>query len=296
VNIGGGGVMTGMTSSVPDPAIRPMRETDIAAGVSLVGASRWNQTEREWRLFLEIAPRGAIVAERAGRVVGTAVTVTYAPDVAWIAMVLVEPEARGQGIGRALLRHAVANAPEGFVPRLDATPAGRALYLGLGFDDEDRLSRWRSASGLAASAGADVRPLDDGDWPALLAADREAAGFDRARVLAWCREGAPDLAWVSARGVAGGYVLGRRGRETDHVGPVVAASPGEASALVEACLSRVTRAGVSIDVPDAQHDLARWLRARGFEVERPFTRMRRGGAGGRPLSPRVFASVGPEFG
>jgi hypothetical protein len=76
----------------------------------------------------------------------------------------------------------------------------------------------------------------------------------------------------------------------------VAASAGEAVALAEACLSRMRRGGVSIDVPDAQRELGVWLRTRGFEVERPFTRMRRGASRGLALSPRVFASVGPEFG
>jgi GNAT superfamily N-acetyltransferase len=281
---------------MPNLAIRPMDARDIAAGEALVAASHWNQTAGEWRLFLEIAPRGAIVGERDGRVVGTAVTVPYAPATAWIAMVLVDPAVRGQGIGRALLERALANAPGGFVPCLDATPAGRSLYATLGFADEDALSRWRCPSPVVSMPAGEVRPMEDADWPTVLVADREAAGFDRARVLAWCRAEAPDLAFVSAHGAEEGYVLGRRGRVTDHIGPLVAASAGRAVALAEACLSRMPRGGVSLDVPDAQRDLGRWLRARGFEVERPFTRMRCGASRGVALSPCVFASVGPEFG
>jgi GNAT superfamily N-acetyltransferase len=289
--------MTKHHSSGPaDVRIRLMRAGDVEAGIALVEASGWNQTDREWRLFLEIAPDGALVAEREGRVVGTAVTVPYTPDTAWVAMVLVDPAVRGQGIGRALLREALRRVPHGYVARLDATPAGRALYVTLGFEDEGRLSRWRCAARVDASAGPGVRPMAATDWDDVLALDRQVSGLDRGGVLAWCRDGAPDFAWIGRGGADGGYVLGRRGRETDHVGPVVAASTAEACALVAACLSRAGRPGVSIDAPDGQAAFGRWLAAHGFAVERRFTRMRRGPAQGSPLSPRIFASVGPEFG
>jgi GNAT superfamily N-acetyltransferase len=278
-----------------------MSAHDVEAGVALVRASRWNQTEREWRLFLEIAPGGALVAELDGRVAGTAVTVPYAPATAWVAMVLVDPALRGRGIGRALLQRAIANAPPGYTLRLDATAAGRGLYLTLGFEDEATLSRWRCSSRMAAAPEGGASPLADEDWPAVTVLDRAVSGVDRRRVLEWCGAGAPDLAWIveqrrcDARAIAG-YALGRHGHDTDHLGPVVASSLEQATALVGACLSHVSRPGVSIDVPDAQAPFGRWLRARGFEVERSFTRMRRGPRDGPGLSRCVFASVGPEFG
>jgi GNAT superfamily N-acetyltransferase len=288
----------------PVPAgidIRPMRSGDVAAGVALVRASRWNQTAREWHLFLEIAPRGALVAERDGRVVGTAVTAPYSPGTAWVAMVLVDPAERGLGIGRALLLRAIANAPGGYTLRLDATAAGRALYRTLGFEDEGTLSRWRCASHVAAVAGAVARPCAADDWARVADTDRLVFGADRRRVLEWCRDGAPDFAWVVGGGPNSeqrmeGYAFGRHGHDTDHIGPVVASSSDGAAALVDACLSRAARAGVSIDVPDEQVAFGRWLRGLGFEVERSFTRMRRGRAVEPVFSPRVFASVGPEFG
>jgi hypothetical protein len=41
---------------------RDMTPADIAAGLELSRAARWNQTEREWELFLRLSPEGCRVA------------------------------------------------------------------------------------------------------------------------------------------------------------------------------------------------------------------------------------------
>jgi len=282
----------------PGVGIRLMREADIPAGVGLCRASRWNQTAGEWTLFLEIAPGSAFVAARAGTVVGTAVRVPYRPSVEWVAMVLVDPAERGRGIGRALLLHVIASVPSGHVARLDATPAGRALYATLGFEDECGLARYRGAAPAAISAPATVTPLGVDEWPEVCALDRRVFGADRARVLEWCWRAAPEYAWVSrgGGGALDGFMLGRHGHDTEHIGPVVAPSDAVACDLVAACLARARRPAVSLDVPGARHTLAAWLRDAGFFVERPFTRMRRGPPHEAGLPGQVYASAGPELG
>lgn len=281
----------------PSVRLRPLREADIPAGVALCRASRWNQTAREWELVLHLAPGGAIAADRDGTVVGTAVTVPYDPGVGWVALVLVDPAERGRGIGRALLNEALSRAPAGHALRLDATPAGRRLYATLGFRDEFGLARLRRQDVARAAAPATVAPLDAHDWAEIAALDRRVFGADRRAVLEWCWHGAPELAWMSrAGGHIDGFALGRHGHDTEHVGPIVAAAADVACDLAAACLSRVTRPAVSIDVPDTQDVFRRWLCANGFEVERPFTRMIRGALGEPGLPAQVFAVVGPEFG
>ena len=55
-------------------SIREMTVDDIAAGLALCRASRWNQTEQDWRFFLTAAPHGALVAQEGGRVIGISST------------------------------------------------------------------------------------------------------------------------------------------------------------------------------------------------------------------------------
>lgn len=76
---------------------RKMLKSDIAAGLALCRAAGWNQLEKDWNLFLELAPEGARVAiDEDGKVVGTVTTINYEDRFSWIGMVLVDPGKKGR--------------------------------------------------------------------------------------------------------------------------------------------------------------------------------------------------------
>src|SRR5438034_7780380 len=83
--------------------IRTMTEKDIPAGTRLKDIAGWNQTEADWRIFLNAGRDGCFVAEVDDVVRGTAATIVYGGRFAWVGMVLVDPENRGHGIGTTLL-------------------------------------------------------------------------------------------------------------------------------------------------------------------------------------------------
>lgn len=125
--------------------LRVMTADDIDAGMRLKEIAGWNQTRSDWERFLRASPRGCFVAEVNGTVVGSVTTMGYQGRFAWIGMVLVDPAARGQGIGTALLHKAVTYLDEIRLPcvKLDATPLGKPLYEKLGFVSEYELARWQ---------------------------------------------------------------------------------------------------------------------------------------------------------
>ena len=102
--------------------IRPMTDADLTLGLRLSEQAHWNQTEADWQRLLDLQPDGGFVAEWDGMPVGTTMTTIFGP-VAWVSMVLVEETARGQGIGTALVRHALEFLDLRGIPtiRLDAT-------------------------------------------------------------------------------------------------------------------------------------------------------------------------------
>ena len=111
-------------------------------GMRLKECAGWNQTEADWRRVLDLDPDGCLVAEVDGEPAGTTIVTVFGP-VAWVAMVLVDPAHRRQGIGRALMREALAFT-DGLgvrTVRLQATPMGRPLYEELGFISEYQLLR-----------------------------------------------------------------------------------------------------------------------------------------------------------
>jgi len=107
-----------------------------------VTEARWNQVAADWRIFLDLGRCYGIESDQAG-LVATAATLPYGGAFGWISMVLVRGTHRGRGIATRLLRRCIDSLSEGgATPVLDATPAGRPVYLELGFRDAWGLRRW----------------------------------------------------------------------------------------------------------------------------------------------------------
>jgi GNAT superfamily N-acetyltransferase len=280
-----------------DLRIRPMTPSDLPDGIRLVAAAGWNQTAGDWRLFLSAGR--AFAAESGGRVVGTAALIVYG-RMAWVGMVLVDPERRRMGIGRRLMERALEAAAGIACVKLDATPDGKPVYDRLGFRDEFGLRRMTALPSAVFDdrpGAVDLRPMAPADQDAVFALDRTVFGADRSAVLGSCLARAPEAAWMAPGGSGGaprGYCFGRPGAKFFHLGPVVADSADAAAALARAAL-RASGPAV-VDVPVTQSAFLDALGAWGFREQRPFIRMFRGENASPGLRERVFAAGGPEFG
>src|SRR4026209_418202 len=128
--------------------LRVLTREDLPFADAVRALAGWNQTIADWERFLAAEPGGCFLAEWDGVPAGTATTIVYGPAVAWIGMVLVHPDHRRRGIGRALLERCIEHLRERGVRciKLDATPAGKQVYDGLGFKDEWTLTRSEHAA------------------------------------------------------------------------------------------------------------------------------------------------------
>src|SRR4029079_8644736 len=83
--------------------VRLLFESDIPAAMQLKEAAGWNQTEDDWGRLLMLEPDGCFGAIKDGGLLCTTTTTTYCNELAWIGMVLVDPEHRRQGIAAKLM-------------------------------------------------------------------------------------------------------------------------------------------------------------------------------------------------
>jgi len=285
----------------PDVTFRDMTTRDIPDGLRLCRAAGWNQLEDDWRTLL--APPSVFrLAQREGHALGSAGAVAYGDALAWVCMVLVDPAARGHGLGTALVVQVLDRLSSfGGVVGLDATPKGRPVYARLGFVDAGGFVRLERPPGAPTLSGPGdeartVRALAPGDVPAVLAMDLDAFGADRSRVLRRQLAAAPESALVlDSGGRIEGYCLGRPGHRAAQVGPVVARNVAQARRMVSALLAARPDQHLFLDAPD-RPDWRRSLEELGFAPQRPFTRMYQGAAAAPGRPDRHFAIVGPEFG
>src|SRR6476619_2273692 len=116
--------------------IRSMQMSDIENGLRLSITEGWNQTEKDWKLFIENPQNICIVAEAGNKVIGTTTAINYSNQLAWIGMVLVDKAYRGMGVGKLLLTNILSKSEFFKSVKLDATPAGQRVYKKFGFEDE----------------------------------------------------------------------------------------------------------------------------------------------------------------
>jgi ribosomal protein S18 acetylase RimI-like enzyme len=293
-----------------------MRRSDLAFADSLRASAGWNQTLADWRRFLRMQPQGCFLAEWNGARAGTATTIVYGPELAWVGMVLVQREYRRRGIGRALLLKCIEHLHALGVRciKLDATPEGRPVYEALGFKEDWTLRRWEAELSPWASDAADlvVRAWKKSDAPRFDLHDARAFGTSRSKlILALARQSRCALTCESESGSPGGYGLLRPGARASYLGPVAAISPREGIALIEALVSchrndrnkyvRGTPTGAGAgrlcwDIPDPNAVATDWAERHGFKAQRSLTRMRLGDDCSRGNPRKQFAIAGPELG
>jgi GNAT superfamily N-acetyltransferase len=269
-----------------DLAIVELGVDDAPAGLALSTEAHWNQNEADWQFFLE---HGVVfgVCDH-DHLIGTAALLPYSDGNAWISMVLVTANWQRRGLATRLVDACLDAARQRKLTTwLDATPAGAGVYGPLGFTPALELRRLRLAGptrALGAPTPATGHPDD------LMTRDRRANGFDRGPLLrAFCERPGSRLVSID-RAIA----LVRDGRVARHVGPLFADDTASAVTLIAAIAQSETRPLI-MDAVHSQIDFLKELTASGWNIERPFQRMRFG-VRTRPGAELPFAVAGPEFG
>ncbi|WP_458792747.1 GNAT family N-acetyltransferase [Yoonia sp. MH D7] len=264
---------------------------DIGDLMELSIEAAWNQTAKDWQLFLGRGAVFGIVED--GVLSASAAIMPYGTEVAWISMVLTRKSRRGCGLGTRLLKHCLSQIDaQGRTAVLDATPAGEIIYRKLGFEGYKAFTRW-------AGTGGD-KPCHDvmePDFDAATLAANQVFGADRTGLLSNFARRRSDLCRYEPDTTL--WAFGRNGRLATQIGPVGSASPlsdGAKIAALVADLIGTISGPVFMDVADDCMPLTARLEALGFEPQRPFLRMKRGPWLHPENGSTIAAIAGPEFG
>lgn len=251
------------------------------------------------------------MAEVNGRKAGTATAIRYGAQAGWIGMVLVHPDLRRYGIGKALLNRTIAYLKGLGVEsiKLDATPMGKTVYVPLGFVDEYEIERHQGAAPAAPAAAdglpcsesrfgsADIVPITEELMEELIAFDAGYFGIRRAEVLRMLAARDRQYSFcLKEKGHITGYLMAHQGFHAVQAGPWVADSYPAAEALFEALLSTAAGQSIFLDVPCLNTEGAALMAKFGFTVQRGFSRMYLG-SNKHPGQPKgIYGTSGAEKG
>jgi predicted N-acetyltransferase YhbS len=242
-------------------SIRPAGPADLDSALAVIGRAFGLvvQAPSVHTLVAGSAEGGLLVAERDGAIVGTGAYVSFGRT-GWLGGVAVAPEARGQGLGRALTEAALLALGPHETVLLLASDAGRPIYERMGFEGEGMYRVFMSPD--------DAEPV--GSFRALRAVDRDDVLALDARVTGESRVLAIDAALdggiASANGVALRPPWGAR--------PILARDPGEGAAL----LAGVIEPGLRLAVPESNTAAVTALQSLACVERAGVLRMRRGPA------------------
>ena len=291
--------------------IRLMTIEDLRLGLRLSRQAGWNQTESDWLRFMNMEPEGCFVAELNGCSVGTTTTCIF-ENVAWIAMVIVDKNARGQGVGTKLLKHSLdyLNTRKVKTVRLDATHAGRPIYEKLGFVPEYELARFEGFAPSSRNLGGSLKAVGFGDggeesipklrlrlppFEDLIEFDKQMTGTNRAKMLRLLFEEFPgNTRILTYHDKIDGFVTMRPGANALQIGPCVATMNSGPDLLSDA-LNRCAGKAVFVDIPVGNVHAVKIVESSGLTIQRRFMRMCRGERIKDNIK-AIWAGSGPEKG
>lgn len=267
---------------------RTMTLAELKTVLDWAADEGWNPGQDDAAAFHAADPQGFFVAVENGTPLAAISVVNHTPEFAFLGLYLCRPDRRGQGIGYSLWQTAMAHARDRSVG-LDGVPAQQANYAQSGFVRDGTTVRFTGVLPGGDTVG--LRAAQPGDIDALIAREAAASGVAKPRFLrAWFGQTPTRRTFVGA----GGMVTVRLCKDGGKVGPLVAASVGEARTLFAAAAAFMGDAPVSVDVPQRNAELTAICLEMGLEPGFETARMYRGPA--PSAAPGLYAVATLELG
>ena len=253
---------------------RRMTERDLDAAHRLSQAVRWPHRLKDWQLIQRLG--SGYVAEIGDAVIGTAMCWSHGTDFASVGMFIVGPEWQGKGIGRKLMKMTIGELGKRNVI-INGTESGRAMLQTMGFAPVETVHQHQGSVFksrlIALQPGERIRPLGARDGVKLAALCARAAGMPRGTVLAALMEVA-ECVVIDRYDELVGCAMMRRFGHGYAIGPVIAADPEHAKALIAHWAGTYAGSFVRVDVT-ASSGLSAWLNEMGLlEVDSVVTMVR----------------------
>jgi len=232
---------------------------DIPAFLALADQEGWICTPAEFDFLLRIFPAGCCTIRQEGTPVAFITSIRYGTS-GWIGNLIVDPDLRGQGVGRQLMEAALAALQRAGAESvwLTASQQGAPLYARLGFATVDTIRRWQG-TGAVAQASADK--LSQSAYRKMVSIDRHGWGDRRASILC------DSLVAGACRSLDNGFIVTRPAPNGIQIGPWSALTADTATRLLHASFSPDPSASpVVLDLPEGNRHATDLLGRSGFST------------------------------
>ncbi len=246
--------MLGPPAAALEMQLLPFTSAHVERFLQVAATENWISDRRELEFLLQLFHQGCLVTATNGEIAAYITAIRYAAS-AWIGNLLVEPDYRRQGFGRALVKEVLQRLDSSGCETvwLTASPDGSHLYRTLGFVQIDKVQRWRATGSMVV----DLPRAVDLEHAALL--DTMGWGDCRAALFSGLESRA---GWLLRKD---GFLRCLPTGAGLQLGPWGALAGKGAAALLEITMNGVSgEGGIFLDVPQGNRSAGRLLRSHGF--------------------------------
>ncbi len=277
---------------LPSIEIREMGKDDLVFAAKCTAEEGWvSENLASLEGFFLHDPQGCILAEEKYRPIGICFATNYGAR-GFIGELIVSSEARGRGVGAALLNHGVRILKARGVETvyLDGVLKAVQLYERNGFHKVCR--SWRFSGNLPGKFSPRVKRMGISDIDQVIELDKRSFGTDRGFFLRRRLELFPELSYVMhSRNTVSGFIFGRAGTDWVAAGPwVVEAGIENPIELLQALALEAHGKPINLGILDTHRQACELLQSHGF-VTHPDSpwRMACGSSSNLGASPNCYA-------
>jgi ribosomal protein S18 acetylase RimI-like enzyme len=276
--------------------IRPMTRAELDIGIDWAAAEGWNPGLHDGDSFFAADPSGFLVGLLGDEPVGMISAVKYGQGFGFVGFYIVRPAFRGRGHGLALWRLAMQSLP-GRLVGLDGVPAQQDNYRRNGFELAYNNVRHEGVPLRAVRPDADIQPLAQLPWDAVLRYDADFFPDDRTAFLRhWIAQHGSTALGLMQGGRLAGYGVVRPCRVGYKVGPLFADDAALADRLLSALAAQLPPdARVQLDIPAVNPEAVALVAIHGMAPVGQTARMYAGSAPALPLG-RLYGVTSFELG
>lgn len=256
-----------------EPVLRNITPDDIPSIVRLMEKIGWFHPIEQTKQYIAWGGAGSFCLAFGDEIVATAIALKYSKRLAWVGLVISDPDYQRRGFARRLMNHIMTYLADVDSVMLDASVLGYPLYDKMGFQPLYKINAYRGTPQIFP-APKSVRVMMSSDVDTVINMDCETFGLPRPQVMKWLFETGRGLV-VTENGAITGYAFTKVFGDTLRALAWNAQNTVTADAILCACSTQAAEDGylLRINVPEPNTFARDIAVTHSLVIERYVTRM-----------------------
>lgn len=256
-----------------EPELRLLTPKDIPAVVKVMEKIGWFHPVEQTKQYIAWGGTGSFCLAFGDEVVATAIALKYSERLAWVGLVISDPDYQRRGFAKCLMNHVMEYLSDVESVMLDASVLGYPLYVKMGFQPLYKINAYRGTPQIFPNSNS-IRAMTTADLDTIVNMDCESFGLPRPQIIKWLFETGTGIVATNNDSITG-YAFTKAFGDTLRALAWNAKAPSSADQILRACSTQAAEGGylLRINVPEPNTFARDLALNHNLVIERYVTRM-----------------------